>query len=88
MKRKQLSEDSFKEVLTIIKLALFNRLKEKGYGAASSSHEILGIVTEEYLELVEAVRKNDRRNMEQELIDIVVGCILGLNSYYEDTLDW
>jgi hypothetical protein len=40
------------------------RLEEKGYGTMASMHEIMGIVTEEYHELIEDLHQNNIRNFE------------------------
>jgi NTP pyrophosphatase (non-canonical NTP hydrolase) len=58
------------------------RLKEKGKRTFASNHEILGIITEEYYELIEAVKNNDDNKIHDELLDIAVGCILGMACYY------
>lgn len=63
--------------LAAIKYALYKRLDEKGYGEFSSTHEMLGIITEEYLELVEAVRSNNQKDIKKEVVDITVACIFG-----------
>jgi NTP pyrophosphatase (non-canonical NTP hydrolase) len=58
------------------------RLQEKGRGIYVSNHEALGIITEEYYELIEAVKSNEDINVRQELIDIAVACIIALGSKY------
>ena len=65
---------------------LVRRLKEKGSGAFVSTHEILGIVTEEYHELVDAVRSDVVDDVRDELLDIAVGCIFGIASINENTM--
>ena len=67
------------------------RLKEKGRGTFASSHEILGVVTEEYLELIEAVKLhgNDKaQRVKHELLDIAVACIFGAACIDEGGMDW
>ena len=64
------------------------RLLQKGNGSLASSHEILGILTEEFHELVDAVKSNDPINVRRELIDIAVGCLLGIGCIDAGTLDW
>jgi NTP pyrophosphatase (non-canonical NTP hydrolase) len=56
------------------------RLKEKGDGTFVSSHEVLGVVTEEYHEMLDAVHDNDLKQMRKELLDIAVPCIIGVIS--------
>ncbi len=63
---------------------LNRRLHKKGYGAFVSKHEILGILTEEYKELIDAVQSEPvnggRNSVRAELLDIVVGCLFGVAS--------
>lgn len=56
------------------------RLQVKGHGAYVSSHETMGIITEEYDEAKDAVRANDHQHLRAELIDIAVGCLIGIIS--------
>lgn len=64
------------------------RLGEKGPGTFKSRHEILGVLQEEFHELVEAVQSNDRVDFEEELLDIMIGAYWGLASSKNRTLDW
>lgn len=59
---------------------LGQRLEQHGRGSFIGPHETLGILTEEYAELIEAVRSNDYKQVERELIDIAVGCLFGVAS--------
>lgn len=59
---------------------LIERLAEKGWGTFASSHETLGIIAEEYDELLEAVRGNDLMEVDAELKDLAVAAILGMAS--------
>jgi NTP pyrophosphatase (non-canonical NTP hydrolase) len=63
-----------------------SRLIEKGRGAFVSTHEILGIITEEYYELVDAVRSDVVDDVRSELLDIAVGCIFGIACINENTM--
>lgn len=60
---------------------LQRRLSEKGRLSYASRHETLGIITEEFLELVEAVKSGVGIDVESELLDIAVGCIFGVASF-------
>ncbi len=53
-------------------------LEKKGYGALASTHEILGVLEEEHLELKEAVRSNDVDKVISELYDIAVGAVFAI----------
>ena len=86
--RKQIHEAHLHGAVIQISEALKIALKHKGSGTLSSTHEILGIVTEEYLELVDAVRANEQREVKEELLDIAVACVMGIACIDAETLDW
>ncbi len=64
------------------------RMKQKGQHAWLSTHEVLGVITEEYWELQEAIKNNDIDAIKKELIDIGVACHFGIACINEKTLDW
>jgi len=64
------------------------RLREKGMGTSASRHEILGVLTEEFKELTDAVQSNVIEDFEAELLDLMVGAYWGLASIKNGTLDW
>ena len=64
------------------------RLQTKGPHIFASSHEILGVVTEEFYELIDAVKSNDIDNVEKELVDIAVARLQGLASIKSNEMDW
>ena len=45
------------------------------YGNIASSHEALGVITEEYYELIEAVRSNSLTNIANEALDVAAACV-------------
>jgi len=59
---------------------LDKRLAYNGDKAFIGPHEILGIITEEYIELVGAVTSNQRERVINELVDVAVGCLWGVAS--------
>lgn len=59
---------------------LEHRIKEKGDRAFISDHEALGVIAEEYDELLEAVRSNDPEKVMHELRDVIVGALWGIAS--------
>jgi hypothetical protein len=61
-----------------VKEKIYSRLRQKGPRVFVSSHEILGIVVEEYLELIEAVKSGNKDNIDNELLDLAVACIAGM----------
>jgi NTP pyrophosphatase (non-canonical NTP hydrolase) len=88
MDRSELTEEQIMKAVekTIEKLKF--RLNQKGYGTFSSRHEILGVITEEYQEFVDAVHSKNYDEMKSEIMDLAVGCIFGLACIDEDTIDW
>jgi hypothetical protein len=68
--------------------ALEQRLEEKGFHTFTSSHEISGILKEEYKEMGDAVHLNNNEFLRKELIDLAVACIWGIVSMDADALDW
>ena len=88
MKRERISNDILQLVSDEIFRKLHKRMVEKGHGTMASSHEILGIVTEEYFELVEAVRMNRLDGVTSELKDIAVACIFGIACIGDGKVDW
>ena len=66
----------------------YARLHQKGWGTFSSSHEILGIITEEYHELIDAVKSNNLDKVHEELLDIAVACNIAIACYLQKTLEW
>lgn len=86
--RPDIPQETIMKALDQVMDKLGSRLIQKGSGTFKSSHEILGVVTEEYDELIQAVRSNDNKKLEHELIDIAVACVFGLASILNDTTDW
>lgn len=81
-------EDS---VLIELKSELGRRLREKGRGTFSSKHELLGIITEEYLEVQCAVQSKgdvDHIKLRAELLDVAVACVFGVACIDAKTMDW
>lgn len=64
------------------------RLNEKGNHILLSRHEIIGVITEEYNELVRAVEQGSLADVEDELKDIVVGGIVALASLKTGEVEW
>jgi len=88
MNRKQVTQGSLAEAERLVRLNMETQLRLKGYGTFASRHEILGSVTEEYHELVDAVHRNDMFDCEKELADVAVAAIFGLACIKEKSLDW
>ncbi len=75
MGRKQLTNEQIGKAVEKTVTKLNCRLKQKGYGTFVGTHEILGVITEEYYELIDAVHRKKQSDIEEELIDLAVGCI-------------
>jgi len=88
MKRPKISKEMRSEVLELVRGKLEMRLKEKGDGSFASTHEILGVIDEEYNELRTAVHKNSWDDIVLELEDIAVAAIFSLACVRQQTVDW
>jgi len=88
IKRPNVSKKARAVAIEFVASELRRRMAEKGPGTFSSTHEILGVIDEEYNELREAVHRNEMIDIEKELADIAVACIFSLACIHEDHLSW
>lgn len=68
-----------------------NVLKQKGYGSFSSTHEIAGVITEEYEELRAELRNRKHgsvNKLKHELKDLAFACLFALACVEQNELDW
>lgn len=86
--RVNILNDSHKRAIDLVKKKLKEQLKEKGVGAFVGSHEVLGVLSEEFDEFKEAVHKNEKGWQHSELIDIAVVALLGLMSMEAIENNW
>lgn len=87
--RKLITNDGYTDTaIKDIRDKLEIRLEEKGYRTYSSSHEISGVMDEEYDEMKEAIHNNDQQHLREELIDVAVAAIWSIVSIDADALDW
>lgn len=87
--RKHLDPDTCARTIGEIERKWRWRLDQKGPHSMGSSHEILGIVTEEYWELIEKVKENAHdEDLVQELLDIAIACMFGVASIRVRGTDW
>ncbi|MFA5021294.1 MAG: hypothetical protein WC517_04525 [Patescibacteria group bacterium] len=77
-RRKQLVPEDIDSAMRLVHEWTVKRLDQKGWGRFVSPHEILGIITNEYHELDEAVHKKDALEFRHELIDLAVAALLGI----------
>lgn len=73
----EITEKEIDKAFKVIRYVFSERIREKGPGISSSPHESLGICTEEYHELIEAVRLKIPDDMALEFIDLAVASIFG-----------
>ncbi len=76
--RRPITESEIEEVVLAFIDGLRARLDQHGSGSFASSHEILGVITEEYKELTDAVQANDIKAIIHELMDIAVPAVFGI----------
>lgn len=81
-------KDNRDDAIKIVAEKLEFRLKQKGNKTFTSTHEILGVVAEEYAELIHAVQNNNPAEVIEELKDIAVACIFGIVSINKKNMDW
>ena len=88
MERQNISEELIDAAMTKLREGISHRLAQKGRGSFSSKHEILGIVTEEYHELVEAVHAGAMGDVSAELGDLAVAAVFGFACMHSGNVDW
>lgn len=86
--RKQISKEEIDKAIIATVNKLNKRLEEKGSGSFLSTHEITGVVSEEYHELMDAQRSNNQDEYRKELMDIAVGCIFGIACIDAGGTEW
>ncbi len=78
--RPQITEKEIEAGLKFLNKRYERARKRKGHASFASIHEILGKVTEEYLETCEAVHHGDKKATELELADVAIACLWGIIS--------
>lgn len=73
--RVMVSRENLEFVVRLLMSSLERRLHEKGSLSFAGKHEALGVITEEYHELVDAVHSKRHERMVAESIDTAVGCL-------------
>ena len=63
MKRNNITEPAIKKSTEETYNKIIYRLNQKGWHSLSSTHEILGVVAEEYQELIEAIKEGDKEKI-------------------------
>jgi len=81
MIRDQLNKGILNDVLMMVNQKLYFRLRQKGLDAYSGPHESYGIIAEEFnKELLDALHSNNTENFKEELLDIIVACVVSYAS--------
>ena len=78
MTRPEITEEQIALVVAAFEQELRRQLGRKGPRAFVSTHEVAGVVTEEYHEMLAALHGNDLGHFRSELLDIAVGCVFGV----------
>lgn len=85
--RPQISEEVLLKTLEEVTKNVGTKIQRKGRGVYVSHHEALGIITEEYKELIDAVQSNNPVEVASEMMDVAVGAIWGLASMLQKEAD-
>lgn len=88
MERKKISDDAINIIMEKFKESLKDRINQKSSNGFASSHEIVGVINEEFAEFKTAVHDNNTIKQYNELFDILISAFWGIASMQEDTLDW
>lgn len=80
MERLDVTDAQLLQAIEVLTRNVGKRMEQHGRGSFVSAHESLGVITEEYQELVTAVKSNDPMDIAQELMDVAVGAIFGAAS--------
>lgn len=88
MDRPELTADDINAVIYKLQKEVARRLNEKGKGIFISADEMLGAITQEYHELIEAVHSGERSDIEDELIDLAVGAVISAACIMSKKVDW
>lgn len=86
--RQPITAEQINEAFTTIQNEMQKTLNQKGCGTFVSLHEILGVITEEYVELIDAVRRESVIFVRDELVDIAVAAIFGVACIQADAVEW
>ena len=83
MERSEISDKVLLNTIEALTVKIGQRIEQHGRGAYVSHHEMLGIVTEEYKELIDAVQSNDPVDVGNELMDVAVSAIYSIASMFQ-----
>lgn len=89
--RKKIDKKLAGGTLDQLRRRINEKVRQRGNHSFASRHEILGQITEEYEELIEAVKLDKTPHMHRvrdELFDIAVACVWGILSIGTKSVDW
>lgn len=87
--RPQVHDGYLNQATEDAKSHLYRCLDKHGYGTFSSRHEILGVLMEEFQEVVDAVRNDpDNERLALELLDVAQVAIFGYACIKAGTIEW
>lgn len=87
--RKQIDDKSITDAFIALRNHLIIVLNNKGRGTFASSHEVLGVLTDERSETIQAIqRKAGLEAIRHELLDEAVTAIFAVACIDEGTLEW
>jgi len=87
--RPQLTDADLNSAMSELQKQVARRINEKGAGSFASRHEIAGAIdSEEMHEFREAVQKGTLYDVKDELLDIAVGCVIGIAGIAAKKVDW
>ena len=87
MKRLPVQFEFNERAIKIVKNKLIERLKRKGNGSFYSRHESFGIIAEEFDELWDELRSNNKQKFKNELIDVAVACLFSIACLEAKTME-
>ena len=88
MARIQVTDEEIELAVNKVRSMLEGRLRQKGKGTFASTHEIYGVIAEEFDELGDELRNNNSEAFKNELMDIAVGAIFGVACIDAMKTDW
>ena len=86
--RTHITEEQITDALDTLRIHTDTILKSKGRGAFASSHEVLGVLTEEMRELEAEVQAGYLHRLRQELLDVAQVALFGVACIDADALEW
>ena len=87
MERTKITQKAINITVKEFKKQLLAALKKNGDGSFSSTHEILGKLSEEFNEVEQEVHKNNKLNLKSELYNVAVVTVFGAACINSETLD-